>query len=108
MTGYQVTSQSRNLELSNVGSAINLRVRKGGHVLGRVKLGKGSMFWYPAGAVNPKKVEWAVLARMMKDWPFGDPRHGKLKVERGALYWKAKGASRWKRYKWDEVARRLA
>lgn len=54
MAGYTVKSEAKDLELSRIGSGINLRVYRGSRKLGRLKIGKGGIQWYPRGAARPR------------------------------------------------------
>lgn len=61
--GYTVRSEAKDLELSRVGSGINLHVYYGRRKLGRLKIGKGGIQWYPRGSARPRpSLNWKEFA----------------------------------------------
>ena len=67
MSGYSVGSEAKDLELSKVGSGINLHIYHGSRKLGRLKLGKGGVQWYPRGAVRPRPyLNWKEFASKLE------------------------------------------
>ncbi len=65
MAGYTVMHETKDLELSKVKSGINIRVKSGNRTLGRLKIGKGGVWWYTKGAAKPQKMTWHEFAEKM-------------------------------------------
>lgn len=67
MSGFTVRSEAKDLELSRVGSGVNLHIYSGRRKLGRLKVGKGGVQWYPRGAVRPKPaLNWKEFAKKLE------------------------------------------
>ena len=104
-----VRATAKVLELANVRSAIDFRVFQQSRVLGRVKVGRGSIWWIPRGwtVKKAKKVPWPVFAQMMREWPFGAEHRVRLQLKNGAVYWRARAKGPLRRMSWREFIHRM-
>lgn len=104
-----VQATAKMLELSKIGSALNLRIYQKDRVLGRIKVGLGGLWWVPRGWTErkAKRVPWKVFAQMMKEWPFGAQHGVRVQFRNDAVYWRAKPRGPLKRVPWDEFTRRM-
>ena len=46
-------------------SDVTLEIREDGSLLGRAKISKGGIDWYPPNARNPVTISWSEFAEMM-------------------------------------------
>lgn len=63
---HQVGAKMKDIDLANTGSAIELKIKKDGEVLGHLKLGKGSFRWRSKHERSDKILDWTSFFRFLE------------------------------------------
>src|SRR4051794_37410745 len=64
---HVVRAMLRVHELTRAGSSLDLNIFAGGRKIGRVVIGRGSLYWYGGGRHRSKRVSWTRFAEMMDE-----------------------------------------
>ena len=104
-----VQATAKMLELAKIGSALNLRVYQRNMIVGQLKVGLKGLWWIPQSwhERKAKRVPWAVLSQMMKEWPFGAQHGVRVQFRNGSVYWRAKPSGPLRRVLWDIFKQRM-
>ena len=65
---HQVKVSVQVLDLSKVGSGINLEIKSEGVMLGTMKIGHGSIRWRGANKQKFKRIGWSEFAKLMDEY----------------------------------------
>lgn len=59
------------LELTRAGSSLNLQLFSGGHKLGELEIGRGSVYWTGARKQKSRRIRWSRFAEVMNELAYG-------------------------------------
>jgi hypothetical protein len=68
---HVVRAMLRVHELTRAGSSLDLSIFAGGGKIGRVVIGRGSLYWYGGRRHRRKRISWTRFAEMMDDLAYG-------------------------------------
>lgn len=66
MAQHKVSFELPRREMGKVDT--NFYIQKDGAVLGRIRISKGGLDYYPANRKKPIKINWTKFDGMIKDW----------------------------------------
>jgi hypothetical protein len=70
---YEVDAELSNFHLAKAGSALTLVIYRKGEKLGRLKIGRGSLFWSGSHRQNWKRIRWYKFANEMNRLAYDNP-----------------------------------
>jgi hypothetical protein len=68
---HKVKASLSNVELAKARSSLDLALYAGDEKIGRLEIGRGSLYWHGRSKQRSKRINWSRFAEMMDELAYG-------------------------------------